>query len=85
MKSRDSIREKLGNWFTKASDLMKRNQVLFVHRVVHSHNKAVRDIALATKNARSSRVWNSVELVEVNYKRIFVSSCKELKTLLKSV
>ena len=63
MKWGDSVKEKLGSWFKEASELMKRNQCLFIHRAVHSQNKTVREVSMATRKMGTSRVWNSIKFI----------------------
>ena len=42
---------------------MKRNQCLFIHRAVHSQNKTVREVSMATRKMETSRVWNSIKFI----------------------
>ena len=63
MKWGDSVKEKLGSWFKEASELMKRNQCLFIHRAVYSQNKTVREVSMATRKMETSRVWNSIKFI----------------------
>ena len=85
MKWGDSVKEKLGSWFKEASELMKRNQCLFIHRAVHSQNKTVREISMATRKMETSRVWNSIKFIgEGSCRLVFVHFYKDLKVLLKA-
>ena len=85
MKWGDSVKEKLGSWFKEASELMKRNQCLFIHRAVHSQNNTVREVSMATRKMETSRVWNSIKFIgEGSCRLVFVHSYKDLKVLLKA-
>ena len=68
----ESVRSKVGDWFEEASKLIMRQQLLFIHRAVHS--KLVVDVTLGTR--MSSQLWKSVEedveivtLLYLSYKR----------------
>ena len=55
----ESVRSTVGDWFEEASKLMMRQQLLFIHKAVHSKYSLVVDVTLGTR--KSSQLWKSVE------------------------
>ena len=66
MRRRDSIRERLGEWFVEASERVKMQQTLFMKRAVHSPNGLVRTMSWLANREKSTSLnffaWSYREL-----------------------
>ena len=69
MNSRDSVCERCATWFVEASEKMKREQLLFCHRSLHSLNELVQNVAWSYHLWKSTRRrYTSFSLCTMNYK-----------------
>ena len=66
MRRRDSIRERLGEWFVEASERVEMQQTLFMKRAVHSPNGLVRTMSWLANREKSTSLnffaWSYREL-----------------------
>ena len=46
-----SVRSTVGDWFDEASKLMMKQQLLFIHRAVHSQYSLVVEVTLGTRKS----------------------------------
>ena len=76
LRATDSVRETVGDWFEEASELMTRQQILFLFRAIHSRCCVVVNVTLATRN--SSSLWKSLEGV-VDLPLLFCGSYQQFK------
>ena len=76
LRATDSVRETVGDWFEEASELMTRQQILFLFRAIHSRCGVVVNVTLATRNSPS--LWKSLEGV-VALPLLFCGSYQQFK------
>ena len=72
----NSVRSTVGDWFEEAYKLIMRQQVLFIHRAVHSKYSLVVDVTLGAR--KSSQLCKSVE-EDVEIVTLLYSSYKRFK------
>ena len=77
IRQRESVRQRVGDWFQEASDMMKRQQLLFFHKAIHSVSELVVTVTLTTRN--SSRIWKSIDDGNIDPSLLFVLSYKQMK------
>ena len=77
IRQRESVRQRVGDWFQEASDMMKRQQLLFFHKAIHSISELVVTVTLTTRN--SSRIWKSIDDGNIDPSLLFVLSYKQMK------
>ena len=54
MSTRDSVNERCATWFVEASEKLKREQLMFIHRSLHSSNEVICNVAC------SSQLWKTL-------------------------